>query len=311
MASRLIRADLLDSDRWLGLPSAVEKLAFIVLTLSADDIGCLEASDSSLVRRWREPCGIKSNADAARVLATLARADLVRLYQVSGKRFLFLPRFRQRFRAKTLKYPAPPPELLRDEVGIAKNILEIQEYDHAIDGATPQSAVACPQDAAESGLVVVVVEGEGEVEGEGVVEVEGEVEGEKPVQRAKRAAPTAATAGAWNSYSTAYRERYGVDPVRNARVNGQVAQFVARVGAEDAPAVAAFYVAHPDAFYVRRGHPVGSLLADAEKLRTEWATGRTVTATRARQVDRAATTHDIVEEIIRESVPRRRAVGST
>ena len=38
------------------------------------------------------------------------------------------------------------------------------------------------------------------------------------------------------------------------------------LGAEDAPAVAAFYVGHNDAFYIRKGHDVGQLLADAEKL---------------------------------------------
>jgi hypothetical protein len=107
----------------------------------------------------------------------------------------------------------------------------------------------------------------------------------------------------WKAYSTAYAIIYGVEPVQNAMVRKQVAQLVERIGA-DAPAVATFYVGHPDAFYVRRGHPIGQLLANAEKIRTEWATGRMATATRARQVDRAATTQAIVEEIIRENDER-------
>ena len=36
-------------------------------------------------------------------------------------------------------------------------------------------------------------------------------------------------------------------------------------------------------------HPTNLLLRDAEKLRTEWATGRQVTRTQAAQVDRTQT----------------------
>lgn len=90
----------------------------------------------------------------------------------------------------------------------------------------------------------------------------------------------------WGAYSEAYLRRYGTEPVRNASVNAKLVQFVKRVGEGEAPLVAGFYLTHNDAFYVRLGHPVGQLLKDAEKLRTEWATGRRMTATTARQVDR-------------------------
>jgi hypothetical protein len=58
---------------------------------------------------------------------------------------------------------------------------------------------------------------------------------------------------------------------------------VERIPEAEAPAVAAFYLTHNDAFYVKSMHPVGLLLRDAEKLRTEWATGRKVTSIQARQ----------------------------
>lgn len=90
----------------------------------------------------------------------------------------------------------------------------------------------------------------------------------------------------WASYSAAYEKRYGQSPVRNARVNGQLSQFVKRLGREDSPQVAAFFLTHANAFYVTKGHAVGVMLADAEKLRTEWATGRRVTQTEARQRDK-------------------------
>lgn len=83
------------------------------------------------------------------------------------------------------------------------------------------------------------------------------------------------TGETWKRYADAYHNRYNVDPVRNARVNGQMAKFVDCVGAEEAPHIAAFYVNHNNGFYVTKMHAVGILLVDAEKIRTEWATNST------------------------------------
>ena len=52
--------------------------------------------------------------------------------------------------------------------------------------------------------------------------------------------------------------------------------------------MAAFFVQHQSAFYATKGHAVGLLLADAEKLRMEWATGRTINPETARQEERTA-----------------------
>lgn len=84
------------------------------------------------------------------------------------------------------------------------------------------------------------------------------------------------SAATWEAYRAAYVGRYGAEPVRNATVNGQIAQFVSRIGAEESPLVAEFYVQHNEAFYKRGGHAVGLMLKDAEKLRMEWVTGRNV-----------------------------------
>jgi hypothetical protein len=94
------------------------------------------------------------------------------------------------------------------------------------------------------------------------------------------------TTETWDRYSKAYQDRYGVPAQRNGKVNGQMAQFCRRVAVSEAPAIAAFYVAHNNAFYVAKGHAVGQLLADAEKLRTEWATNQTITQTQAQQADK-------------------------
>jgi hypothetical protein len=84
----------------------------------------------------------------------------------------------------------------------------------------------------------------------------------------------APTTEVWLAYSASYLDRYQTEPVRNATVNGQFANFVARIGAKEAPAVASWYLRHEGRRYVQGGHSVGLMLHDAEKLRTEWATGR-------------------------------------
>lgn len=110
-----------------------------------------------------------------------------------------------------------------------------------------------------------------------------------------------ATPGAlvWALYENAYRERYKVEPVRNAKNNALCKQLVQRLGKE-APLVAEFYVQHSAQFYVVKGHPLSLLVADAEKLRTEWATGQKITATAARAADRQQNTGDIFSRLIAE-----------
>lgn len=87
--------------------------------------------------------------------------------------------------------------------------------------------------------------------------------------------PPAPSTGVWDAYAAEYRNRYATDPVRNAKVNGQLSQLIARLGQDEAPGVARFYARSDDPFYVRQMHAVDYLLRDAEKLRTQWATGRT------------------------------------
>lgn len=116
--------------------------------------------------------------------------------------------------------------------------------------------------------------------------------------------PTASqvtTGAAWSAYESAYFFRYRSKPVRNARVNGQMAKFVRLVGGEESGPIAEFYLAHNDARYVKEGHSVGMLVAHAEKLRTEWATGRRVTVTAAQQGDKLQATGDVFTKLIQEA----------
>lgn len=82
------------------------------------------------------------------------------------------------------------------------------------------------------------------------------------------------TAATWESFSNAYRKRYGSDPVRNATTNSQMSNVVKRIGEEEAPEVAAFFVTLNDPWYMKQGHAIGILLKDCEKIRTMWVTGK-------------------------------------
>lgn len=118
---------------------------------------------------------------------------------------------------------------------------------------------------------------------------------------------TAGTGKAWVAYSEAYLHRYGIEPIRNAQVNGMLSNLVARIGAEEAPHVASFFVGHNNAFYVNKGHAVKLLLADCEKLRTEWATNRQITQGNARQIDKTATNYSVWAPMIAEAEAREAA----
>ncbi len=103
---------------------------------------------------------------------------------------------------------------------------------------------------------------------------------------------------AWTMYKAAYKNRYGIDPVRNAKVNTQVKQLVQRLG-EEAAMVAEFYVYQVnERFVVQKTHDLGLLLASAESYRTQWATGRSMTSTRAQQIDSTQANASAADEAI-------------
>lgn len=108
---------------------------------------------------------------------------------------------------------------------------------------------------------------------------------------ARKRADKPATGGmlAWEGYATAYTGRYGVEPLRNKGVNSKLARFAEKLPESEVRDVAAFYVGHQNALYVNSGHTIDLLLRDAEKIRTEWFTGYTVTRTQALQADKTQT----------------------
>lgn len=120
----------------------------------------------------------------------------------------------------------------------------------------------------------------------------------------------AACRATWAAYSAAYEVRYGAKPVRNQSVNAKVKQFVQRIGHDESPAVAEFYVARVnDAFVVRKVHDVGLLLSGAEGYRTQWAAGSAMTGARAKQIDQTQSNADVATEAL--AILRQRRQGAT
>ncbi len=90
----------------------------------------------------------------------------------------------------------------------------------------------------------------------------------------------------WEAYRQSYTDRYNVEPVRNARLNSQIATFVKRVGGKDAPDIVRFYLKHMDSRYIKNTHTFGFCLMDAETLRTQWLKGQSITGLDIRRFEK-------------------------
>jgi flagellar motor switch protein FliM len=121
----------------------------------------------------------------------------------------------------------------------------------------------------------------------------------KPFASAENSTAQNLAKATWEAYRSAFASRWGADPVRNARINSQVKQVVAALGA-NAPDVAAYFVSHNDRFYVAKRHPVGCLLKDAEGLHTQWYTGVKSTALEAKSAEQRDSVREQVERVMRK-----------
>lgn len=117
--TRMIRGEVLDSERVLALPFEARWFYFSLL-LTADDLGLLEATDFKLARN-----ATMTPAQAALYLQMLSDSDLVRLYVANGKRYGVMPRFRQRLQIKRSRHPLPPAALVADDPVILKKINDL------------------------------------------------------------------------------------------------------------------------------------------------------------------------------------------
>jgi hypothetical protein len=267
---------LFEAEQETGLPL---RLAFIGLFTVADREG---------VFRW-QPRQMKldimpyDNVDFSRVLDALATRHFIVRYACGDDEYGLIPTFRKHQvinnREKSSDFPG---------IEQADRVIECENND--LLTREPRVNDACP-----TPLVQVQGEGKGR-EGEG----KGKGRELRSVDASRSAKPKTenqqANADTWKAYADAYFLRYGTEPIRNATVNGQIAQLVKRLGAEVAPGVSAYYVTMNRQFYVQKLHPVGTLLSDCESIHTQWATNRQVTETRARQTDQSQSNQDTASE---------------
>src|ERR1700758_2093609 len=107
MPNRVIRDDLLDSDRIRSLPTDSHRMLFVELLLLADDYGTAPANPALLERR-APSCHGKKHDVIAGLLDALAEQGLVVVYEVARNRYVFIPRFRNWPRGRKPRHPLPP-----------------------------------------------------------------------------------------------------------------------------------------------------------------------------------------------------------
>lgn len=88
------------------------------------------------------------------------------------------------------------------------------------------------------------------------------------------------------AYFNAYRLRYGVDPVANAKFNSQVSQLRKTLGVDTAISVVEFYLKHNDSFFLKNTHSFGLCLSNAETLRTQMLRNQPITNSNIRQLEK-------------------------
>jgi len=272
---------LYEAELETGLPL---RIAFVGLFTVADREGRF---------RW-QPRQIKldvmpyDSVDFSRVLDALVTRGFVVRYACETEEFGAIPTFPKHQVVNNREKPSEFPDFsCADDVYPYKN-----------------SVLATRASRVPHACLTPLVQDQGEGEGEGKGrEGEGSMrivhasnsKQRKPVDKSPVQIAAAQT---WLQYSTAYFNRYGTEPVRNQTVNAQVTALVKRIGTDDAPHVAAFYVAMNKKFYVEKLHPVGLLLTDCEAIRTQWATNSQVTSTRAQQLDQSQANYDLVNEAL-------------
>jgi len=94
MYDRIVRHELIESDAFVDLRSDTQRLLSIALRLAADDFGNVEGNLRRVFRWVGVFTQIKTTKDLAAAIAALVEKDLARQYEVEGRKFLHLPKFR-------------------------------------------------------------------------------------------------------------------------------------------------------------------------------------------------------------------------
>lgn len=289
MPTRYLKPGICDSEA-IDRCSPLAETLFYRLLVNVDDYGRLDARPAVVRSKCFPLKDSINNNDTLNLLIELQDCGLIVLYKSNDCVYLQMLKWDNAPRSKESKFPE-------------YNTTCIQMYTDVSNGNTN-----LPVTVTVTGTVTETVNRKPELKPEPQTDFpEGVKISPPPAQKIKSVtsknsnkdlSPSHET---WQAYSDAYEHRYKAKPVRNATVNGQITSFIKRIGFDEAPMVAEFYVYHNNSFYVQKMHTVGLLLADAEKLRTEWATKNTMTNTQARQADKTQARGNVFNKLIEEA----------
>lgn len=296
--ARNIKPGIMENESLADL-SHTHRLLFIYLWMLADRDGRLEDRP----KRIRIQAFPYDDVDVDSALNDLARTGFILRYTAAGTDIIQVVNFAKHqaphVREKASELPCP-------EQGTAKVVPSTVQ---APDEASPRSPDSLILRSSDS-LIVDSLIPDSPIPEEKPLPVAcapapvSNVKVLKPKAEKPRTEAQQANAAAWGAYAEAYQHRYGVEPVRNAKVNAQVAQLVQRLGANEAPSVAAYYVTVNDNFFIRSLHDFGLLVARAEAIRTQWMTGRQMNAITAQQVERKQANYNAGQEAAKRIMNR-------
>lgn len=276
-----------------------------LLTLLFESLWCLADREGRLedrpLRIKAETFPYREGLDINGFLTELQRLGFIVRYSVNGQALIEVVNFKKHQSPHNTEKPTELPGM-ESESSIIKGLRQECSLTPCVNGELPQAKR--PDSLIPDSLNLIPDSGIPQPDPLGSDAASASVPPTKERREKKRTPAESETAETWNAYCEAYRLRYRVDPVRNATVNAQMFNFVRRLGVEESPEVARFYVAHNKAWYVQQSHAVGPMLSDAEGLRTQWANGNRVTTARAQQMDRTQTNGDVFAVLIAEAEER-------
>jgi len=252
----------------MGNVSRDARLTFILLWTLADDEGRLRGS-ARMLAGVLFPYDEDAHVGMPGWLAELERQGCIRRYRHAGSQYLVICNW-QKHQKIDKPTPSRLPQLVEGEESTPDLFANPRE-DSPLDLGEDLG-----RDQGEEGMVYPVTAGPAAPPVAACGAATASLSASAAAKHAPKKLSTlqAACHATWEAYLAAYTARYGAAPVRNARINSQIQQFVQRLGRDAAPAVAAFFVQHNGISYARGAHTVGMMLIDAEKLHTEWATGK-------------------------------------
>lgn len=254
---RSIKPEFWTSEQVMNLPP-LARLVFIGMWTHSDDGGNHPASARTL-KAQIFPSDDFTAAQVQEFVDAIVAQGLAQVYEVAGKTYWHITGWakHQRIEKPTYRHPkpldsAPPPQPVVEQ------------------SSNPPLPVTDSSPPEWSGVGIGV--------GIGDVATPAGAAPKPPATKPKTVKASKSTP-VWSAYSQAYSKRYGVAPVGSAKANSQLCQLVDLIGADDAVAVATFFLGCEDRFYVGAYHPIDVLLKDCQKLRTQWATSGQRSAT--------------------------------